>query len=150
MTNIVTQKQLVDRIRDLANSHKLVNEVRYGFLTDVENLPDFNGPVVYIIPQPVSVPREGIFRFSFNLICMDELLTDKSNFEDIISDTNGILMDLFSALLYNTEDPESWCNPTSSLITPFQERFTAFMCGNSMTIAVDIFQSNCLDNKPFN
>ena len=141
---------LVDRIRDLANSHKMINDVRYGFLTDVENLPDFNGPVLYIIPQPVSVPRDGIFRFSFNLICMDELLTDKSNFENIITDTNGILIDMFSALLYTDDTTESWLNPTSSLITPFQERFSAFMAGNSLTIAVDIFQSNCLEPKPFN
>ena len=140
---------IVDRIRDLATSHKMVNDVRYGFLTDIENLPDFDGVVVYIVPQPVSVPRDNIFRFSFNLVCMDELLTDKSNFEEIITDTNGILIDIFSALLYN-DSIGSWLNPTSSLITPFQERFTAFMAGNSMTIAVDIFQSNCLEAKPFN
>jgi len=146
-TPIITQKQIVDRIKRTAGAHKMVHEVRYGFLNDAEEF-EFTGVVVYIIPQPISIPREGIFRFGFNLICMDKLYTDKTNFEDVISDTNGILMDIFSALLYEVDG--TWSNPTSSLITPFQERFTDFMCGNTMSIAIDIFQQNCLSDKPFN
>jgi len=147
---LTTQRQIVDRLRTLCLSHKMVNEVRYGFLNDAEDLPDFNGPIIYIIPQPTSVPREGIFRFTFQLICMDELFPSKLNFEDIVSDTGSTLMDIYSALLYIDSSTESWLNPPGTLITPFQERFTAFMAGNTMTIALDVFQYNCLTEKPFN
>jgi len=127
----------------------MVNDVRYGFLADTEDLPDFDGIIIYIVPQPISVPRENIFRFSFNLICMDELFPDKTNFETIISDTASVLMDIYSALLYQDDKIGTWLNATGSLMTPFQERFSSFMAGNNLSVSMDVFQSNCLDAKPF-
>lgn len=147
---MVTQLQLVDRIRSLGNSHKMIQDVRYGFLTDVDDLPDFNPPVLYIIPQAVTVPRDGIFRFSFNLLCFDMLLQDKQNFDDVISDTSGYLIDIYTELLYNSGDTvESWGLQTGTSITPFQERFKDYVAGNTMTVFVDIFQSNCTNDLPF-
>jgi len=129
----------------------MVSDVRYGFLGDVDDLPSFDPVLVYIIPQPVSVPRDGIWRMSFNLIAMDKLMPDKENFEDIISDCMGILMDIYSALLYNDGSAvESWSVQTGTQIVPFQERFTEYMAGGTMTINIDIFQDNCRADLPFN
>src|SRR6056297_3129405 len=115
--SITTQLQVVNRIRDLAQSHKMVSDVRYGFLGDVDDLPSFDPVLVYIIPQPVSVPRDGIWRMSFNLIAMDKLMPDKENFEGVISDCMGILMDIYSALLYNDGSAvESWSIQTGTQI----------------------------------
>lgn len=147
---ITTQLQLVDRIRDLGNRHKMINDVRYGFLTDIDDLPAFNPPVLYIVPQSVSVPRDGIWRYTFALVCFDKLEDDKSNFEFLISDCTGYLMDIYSELLYNDGTAvESWAIQPGTQILPFQERFKDYCAGATMTIAIDIFQENCRNPLPF-
>lgn len=147
---LVTQLQLVERLEALGNAHKMINDVRYGFLTDLEDLPDFSPTVLYIIPQTITVPRENIFRFSFNLLCFDLLEPDKSNFDYVISDTAGILFDIYSKLLYIEDETEAnWGIQTGTTITPFQERFKDYVAGNTMTIYVDVFQSNCTSDLPF-
>jgi len=149
--SITTQLQVVNRIRDLAQSHKMVSDVRYGFLGDVDDLPDFDPPVVYIIPQTISVPRDGIWRMSFAILAMDKLLQDQSNLDDVLSDCSGILMDIYSALLYNDGTAvESWSVQTGTQITLFHERFTEYMGGANMVINIDIFQDNCRADLPFN
>jgi len=146
---ITTHLEVVNRIKDLAQSHKMVTDVRYGFLNDVQDLPDFDPPTVYIIPQSISVPRDGIWAMTFGIIAMDKLLTDGSNFDDVVSDCTGILMDMYSALLYGNTIPQSWAVQTGTQIIPFHERFTEYMGGATMTITINIFQENCLDNLPF-
>lgn len=148
---VTTQLQIVDHIKSIANSHKMVSDVRYGFLTDLDDLPDFDPPVVYIIPQPVSIPRDGILQFQFNLVCFDLLLPDKSNFDDVISDCTGILIDIYSRLLYYTDNGSGfWAVQTGTSFTPFQERFKDYSAGASMTINIQAFQENCTEGLPFN
>lgn len=146
---VTTQLELVDRLRDTASSHKMVQDVRYGFLTDIDDMPDFTPPTVYIIPAQVNVPRDGIFAYQFQLVCFDMLLPDKSNFEDVISDCTGILVDIYSKLLY-IDSNDSWSPQTGTLILPFQERFKDYCAGATMTLTVNIFQDNCTPNLPFN
>ncbi len=144
---ITTQLQIVNRLKNLASSHKMVSDVRYGFLTDIDDLPDFTPPTVYIIPAQVSVPRDGIWAYQFQIVCFDMLLPDKSNFEDVISDCTGILIDMYSSLLYYNN--ESWAPQAGTLILPFQERLKDYCAGATMTITINIFQENCLEDLPF-
>ena len=144
---ITTQLQIKNRIETLAQSHKMVNEVKYGFLTDIDDLPDFTPVTIYIVPGQTTSPRDGIIRFSFSLVCFDLLKDDKSNLAEVISDTQTILLDIYSALMYEVE--QSWTPQSGISITPFQERLKDYTAGGTLEIFIDTFQSNCLTEKPF-
>jgi hypothetical protein len=45
-----TQYQVTDRILNLAESHQLVNQVRYGFLSDIDINFEVNPITFYLIP----------------------------------------------------------------------------------------------------
>ena len=145
---ITTQLQIKNRIEDLCKSHKMVNEVHYGFLTDIDDLPEFVPMTVYIVPGETKINLAGKISFSFQLVCFDLLYLNKSNLDTLISDTQTILLDIYSALLY--EDNDNWAIPTGVSITPFQERLKDYTAGSTMTISIETFQSNCLSEKPFN
>ena len=146
---VTTQLQITDRLINTCQSHKMVNQVLYGFLTDIDDLPDFDPPTIYIIPGVASVPREGVFQYNYQILCMDMLLPDKSNFRDVISDTQGILMDIYSKLLY-IDGNDTWSVQTGSSFTPWQERFKDYMAGSTLNLNILTFQDNCLPNLPFN
>lgn len=144
------QLKIVNRIKALAEDNKMVEEFRYGFLTDIDDLPDFLSPTVYLVPNGGSYPSQGKINFSFNLVCFDLLLPDKSNLADVISDTLGILNDIYTELLYDDGDPESWTIISGSSFTPFQEQLKDYVAGNTLTITVSAFMNQCRPNLPFN
>lgn len=144
------QLKIVNRIKALAEDNKMVEEFRYGFLTDIDDLPDFISPTVYLVPNGGSYPSQGKINFSFNLVCFDLLLPDKSNLADVISDTLGILNDIYTELLYDDGDPESWTIISGSSFTPFQEQLKDYVAGNTLTITVSAFMNQCRTNLPFN
>lgn len=144
------QLKIVNRIKALAEDNKMVEEFRYGFLTDIDDLPDFISPTVYLVPNGGSYPSQGKINFSFNLVCFDLLLPDKSNLADVISDTLGILNDIYTELLYDDGDPESWTIISGSSFTPFQEQLKDYVAGNTLTITVSAFMNQCRPNLPFN
>ena len=65
------QLKIVNRIKALAEDNKMVEEFRYGFLTDIDDLPDFISPTVYLVPNGGSYPSQGKINFSFNLVCFE-------------------------------------------------------------------------------
>jgi len=145
---ITTQLAAKKRIEDLCKSHKMVNEVRYGFLTDVDDLPQFTPVTIYIVPGDTSSPRDGIIRYKFSLVCFDLLKDDKSNLETVLSDTNTILLDIYSALMYINDD-FLWTEQNGMTMQCFQERLKDYTAGNTLNLNLDCFQSNCLSPKPF-
>jgi len=145
---VTTQKQITDRLISTAESHKMVSQVKYGFLTDADDLPEITPPTIYIVPGLTTVPREGVFQLNYQLICMDLLLPDKSNLANVLSDCHGILIDIYSKLLY-IDSNDSWGIQTGTTITPFQERFKDYCGGYTMSINITTFQSNCIEPLPF-
>ena len=143
------QLKIVNRIKAIAEANIMVEEFRYGFLTDIDDLPDFISPTVYLVPNGGSYPSQGKINFSFNLVCFDLLLPDKSNLADVISDTLGILNDIYTELLYDDGDPENWTIIAGSSFTPFQEQLKDYVAGNTLTLTISAFMNQCRTNLPF-
>jgi hypothetical protein len=134
------QLQIVNRIEALAEAHKMVQEFRYGFLTDMDDLPDYTTPVVYLVPEGASYPSTGKINYNFSLVCFDMLLPDKSNLKYVISDTQGILNDIYTRLLYQAG---------TGTYTPFQEQLKDYVAGNTLTLTISAFMEMCSENLPF-
>lgn len=142
------QLKIVNRIKAIAEANLMVEEFRYGFLTDIDDLPDFLSPTVYLVPNGGSYPSQGKINFSFNLVCFDLLLPNKSNLADVISDTLGILNDIYTELLYDDGDPENWTIISGSTFTPFQEQLKDYVAGNTLTLTISAFMNQCRTNLP--
>jgi hypothetical protein len=142
------QLKIVNRIKAIAEANLMVEEFRYGFLTDIDDLPDFLSPTVYLVPNGGSYPSQGKINFSFNLVCFDLLLPDKSNLADVVSDTLGILNDIYTELLYDDGDPENWTIISGSTFTPFQEQLKDYVAGNTLTLTISAFMNQCRTNLP--
>ena len=143
------QLKIVNRIEALAEAHKKVQEFRYGFLTDMDDLPDYTTPVVYLVPEGASYPSTGKINYNFSLVCFDMLLPDKSNLKYVISDTQGILNDIYTRLLYQSGNPESWEVQGTGTYTPFQEQLKDYVAGNTLTLTISAFMEMCSENLPF-
>lgn len=143
------QLQIVNRIEALANAHKMVQEFRYGFLTDIDDLPDYTTTTVYLVPEGASYPSQGKINYTFSLVCFDMLLPDKSNLKYVISDTQGILNDIYTRLLYQAGTPESWQIVGTGTYIPFQERLKDYVAGNTLTLTISAFMEMCSTNLPF-
>ena len=143
------QLQIVNRIQELADAHKMVNQFRYGFLTDIDDLPEFTPPTIYLVPEGATYPSQGKINYSFSLVCFDLLLPDKSNLKYVLSDTQGILNDIYTKLLYQGGNPESWQITGLGTYVPFQERLKDYVAGNTLTITISAFMEMCSTNLPF-
>ena len=144
------QLAIVNRIEQLALNQKMVNQFRYGFLTDMDDLPEFTPPVVYLVPDTASYPSQGKINYTFQLICFDLLLPDKSNLKFVLSDTMSILNDIYTRLLYDEGNPESWEIIGQGIYTPFQEQLKDYVAGNTLTLTISAFMEMCREGLPFN
>lgn len=143
------QLQIVNRIEALALAHKMVQEFRYGFITDMDDLPDYTTPTVYLVPEGAIYPSTGKINYTFSLVCFDMLLPDKSNLKFVISDTQGILNDIYTRLLYQSGNPEGWALTGVGTYTPFQEKLKDYVAGNTLTLTISAFMEMCSENLPF-
>jgi len=143
------QLQIVNRIQALAEAHLMVQSFRFGFLTDVDDLPDYTTPTVYLVPNGGSYPSQGKINYNFDLVCFDMLLPDKSNLSEVLSDTLSILNDIYTRLLYDEGEPENWTIISGSSFTQFQEHLKDYVAGNTLSITVSAFMEQCSTNLPF-
>ncbi len=144
-----TQYQVTERILNLAQSHQLVNQVRYGFLSDIDINFEPNPITFYLIPDSATYPRENIIRYRFIMYAWDVLLPDESNLKDIISDTTMVLNDIYTKLIYNTS-PDSWVVIAGGSYQYYKEKLKDVVAGAALTIDVETFADNCTQNLPFN
>jgi hypothetical protein len=144
-----TQYQVTDRILTLAQNHQLVNQVRYGFLSDIDINFQPNPITFYLIPDSATYPRENIIRYRFIMYAWDVLLPDDSNLQAIISDTTSVLNDIYTKLIYNSQ-PDSWVVIAGGSYRYFKESLKDVVAGAALTIDVETFADNCTQNLPFN
>lgn len=144
-----TQYQVTDRILNLAESHQLVNQVRLGFLSDIDLDFVVNPITFYLIPDSASYPRENIIRYRYIMYAWDTLLPDEANLKDIISDTTSVLNDIYTKLIYNTE-PNSWVVTSGGSYRYFKEKLKDMVAGAALTIDVETYADPCTTNLPFN
>lgn len=144
-----TQYQVTDRILNLAENHQLVNQVRFGFLSDIDVNFEVNPITFYLIPDGASYPRENIIRYRFIMYAWDTLLPDEANLKDIVSDTTSVLNDIYTKLIYNTE-PNSWVVTSGGSYRYFKEKLKDMVAGAALTIDVETYADPCTTNLPFN
>lgn len=143
-----TQYTVTQRILDLAQNHQLVNQVRYGFLSDIDINFVVTPITFYLIPDGASYPGVNKIRYRYILYAWDTLLPDESNLKDIISDTTMVLNDIYTKLIYNVSD--SWVVQGGGTYRFFKDKLKDNVAGSALTIEVDTPADPCSIYLPFN
>lgn len=147
MTNI-TYKNIVEKFKDIANRHKMVNSFNTGDIYDV-NFDDENKspiyPYVHLVPQP-SQMLENELLLTFNLIVMDMVDNEFKNYYDVQSDCIQIAQDIIFEF--------KGLSQTEYIIDPipfslFIERFNDEVSGVNATITISVPQNINICENPF-
>jgi hypothetical protein len=138
-----TFNNVIDTICCVAFKHAFVHQVDYGDIWEVNLEKDVLFPYFHCVPQTVETDVSTL-KYNFQLIIMDLVEPDKSNEQQVQSDTLQILLDIIS-LFRNGDITKSSADeiPTyyaegEYTLTPFTERFDNAVTGWMIDFAVHV------------
>ena len=138
----MTYKEIVDRFKNVADSHYMIKDFGYGQLSDIKvHSQDQEADYPYMFLNPTTHNRNGVvLSYNFNLIMMD-IATDEdddlSNFLAIQSKCTQYIDDVIAEMYYGYSDkPE--INYSNISYTTFKERFQDSVAGVTATITIDV------------
>lgn len=133
----MTYKEIVDRIKDIADRHKMIADFGYGNLSDIKANNDGNesADYPYAFLNPTNHTRSGqAITYRFNLIVMDMVLDN--DYLKIQSECQQYIDDLLGNLRFGyTDQVDLTLNVT---LTPFKERFQDVVAGMTATLEIVI------------
>lgn len=136
----MTYNQLISFIEATTLSNPFIKFFGTGELWEIEgNLkPAPDSLILWLNPTNSTVNDNQVER-QFNMLCMGRVLKDKTNEQEVLSDSEQVLWDMIK-VIKNGDDTD--VNGTPSL-TPFKEEFGDWMAGwNAEIIIVTDFDNN--------
>ena len=138
----MTYKQIVDRVQQVVEDHKILVDFGYGTLSDIKtNGDDAEADYPYVFLNPTNHTRTGqsiIYRF--NMIVMD--MAYEHDFLTIQSECQQYVDDILAHLRFGYTDQVDLTLNVS--LTPFKERFQDTVAGMTATLEI-IVPSNLND-----
>ena len=133
----MTYKEIVDRIKDIVERHKMLHDFGYGNLSDIKanNEGNESADYPYAFLNPTNHTRSGqAITYRFNLIVMDMVLD--TDYLKIQSECQQYIDDILAALRFGFNDQVDLTLNVS--LTPFKERFQDVVAGMTATLEVVI------------
>lgn len=133
----LSYNQMISLFEDIADNHAFIKRFGFGQIYDIESFIGENSqyPVMWVAPVSVEI-GEQILEYKFNILIFDLLQRDKSNENEILSDSLRTMVDVCKVLRFNSYDYEI---SGSFQAIPFTEEFSDFVTGHR--IEVDIITS---------
>lgn len=142
----MTYKQIVDRVEEVVNNHKILAFFDYGNLSDIkaEEQPDY--PYVFLNPQQHTRTGQQVI-YRFNMIVMD-MAKNEDEVLAIQSEAQQYIDDILAHLRFGYSDQIDLTLNVS--LAPFKERFQDTVAG--MTAGLEIIVPANLNDciTPFN
>lgn len=137
----MTYKEIVDRVRNIAERHKMIVDFGYGALSDIKtNGDDAEADYPYVFLNPTNHTRTGqSITYRFNMIVM--AMAYEHDFLTIQSEAQQYIDDILSELRFGYSDQVDLTLNVS--LTPFKERFQDTVAG--MTASLEIIVPQKLD-----
>lgn len=132
----MTYKEIVDRIKEVVDAHKMLADFGYGNLSDIKagnDQSEANYPYAFLNPTNHTRTGQAIV-YRFNLIVMDMAKDDE--FLKIQSECQQYIDDILAHLRFGYVDQvDLTLNVT---LTPFKERFQDVVAGMTATLEIQI------------
>ena len=149
-TNLVTYKQVIEDLEEIADKHLQINSFGFGDITQLTmNIETEKEPLytrMYVIPTDTILNRNEL-TYNFQIIIADRLEDDYSNQRDVMNDTLEICKDVFT-VLYLSEYESVW----GATCEPFLENYETVLAGwtLNLTITQPFDYNRCvLPERPF-
>jgi len=133
----MTYQDVVNRIKDIVEAHKMLHDFGYGNLSDIKANADGNesADYPYAFLNPTNHSRTGqSITYRFNLIVMD--MVKSEDYLKIQSECQQYIDDILAHLRFGYNDQvDLTLNVT---LTPFKERFQDEVAGMTATLEIVI------------
>jgi len=145
---MTTYNQIIKSFDTFCGLHKQIHSFHTGKTWNFQTYMDNEYPVI-VTPLPSSITK-GKISLSFSIIVTDILNKDRSNLDELYSDTLLIIADMVS---YFQDEDETlgnmfWLDESSVSIEPFEEALDDVLAGWIMTANIDIRYNGTLCNIP--
>ena len=140
----MTYNQIITLFRGIASASKYIHTFGTGELWEIDGIikPGIKYPLLWCEPISSEI-QEQVKLLTFRFICMDVVNKDKSNEQDVLSDTQLGLEDLIKVLRMESDDYTLVNNPT---LEPFKEEFSDWCAGWRAEFQIELnFNSNDCD-----
>jgi hypothetical protein len=140
----MTFNQIITLFSDWAGNHLQIKTFGNGEEWEKEGIlkPGILYPMFYTIPT-TSQTFENTKQRSFKVICFAQVKKDKTNEQEVLSDTEQIIDDFIKYLRYEDEDFNLIGEP---VMTPFKEDFGDWCAGWETEIIIEtVFNNNSCD-----
>jgi hypothetical protein len=141
---MLNYKQLLTDLRAIAYHHPQINSFGFGTIeqctSDVETKQEPKYTRMYVVPQQVTL-NENQISFMFSIIVMDQVNSDLSNLNDVMSDTLETAKDIWT-IMYNSYTAEQgafsnyYFSEWAPEVVPFTERFDTILGGWTMNVNI--------------
>lgn len=130
----MTYKEIVDRVRDIADRHKMIVDFGYGSLSDIKtNGDDAEADYPYVFLNPTNHTRTGqSITYRFNMIVME--MVYEHDFLTIQSECQQYIDDILAELRFGFTDQVDLTLNVG--LTPFKERFQDTVAGMTATLEI--------------
>jgi hypothetical protein len=132
--NLVNYKQIIEDMRDIADSHLQVNSFGFGDITqitmDIETKVEPKYLKMYCIPSTVTIEQNQL-SINLSIIVLDQINNDYSNQQDVLNDCLEVCKDIFT-ILYLSEYETEW----GAVCSPFIERFETVLGGFTLNVTL--------------
>lgn len=123
----MTFNQMITLFSDISVAHKQLKSFDWGELWEVEGKikPGIIYPMLYVNPVSSTMGEQTVNR-TFTIMVFAQVMKDKSNEQDILSDTELILQDVVKILRNESDDYEVVADPQ---MFPFKEDLGDWVAG---------------------
>jgi len=128
--------QFVSLLNSLASAHEQIKTFGEGDVWEIGASGAIQYPLMWAVPQPSSTAQK-LLNMKFSLIFADILDSDKSNEQDVLSDTMQIALDIL-AQLNNPDYTDDFILDPNANLTPFTEKFDDDVAGWKADINIKI------------
>lgn len=132
-----TYNQIVNRIEELCDRHLQIHTFfcgkEWNFQAGTENIY----PAVVLFPLP-SVINRGQIVITFSMFVVDILNKDRTNLNEIHSDTLQIITDLIAELKDDEDTYGFWLDDENVVIEPIEEVLDDVLGGWNCTVGITI------------
>lgn len=133
-----TYNQIITAFESFCAAHKQINTFHSGKTWNFQAETNVY-PAVIMLPQPSSI-QNGKIVISFNIFVADILNKDRTNLDEIYSDTLQIMSDIVSYFKdrFGEDGINFFLNNDSVSIEPFEESFDDVLAGWMASIDIEI------------
>lgn len=140
---MMTYNNTIQLFDNIATAHKQINTFGTGELWEVNGIikPELKGFILWVAPVNTTITDQTTIR-TFTVLVMNIVKKDKSDEQEVLSDSEQILIDIIKIFRNEDEAYELVGDPT---LFPFKEDFGDWLTGyrTDLVIQTDFNNNYC-------